>query len=320
MKQNDKDEKKRGRQASAPHEIPPLGWKDIALRVKEEMARDRVGFVAAGVAFYLFLGLIPSIGAAVAIYGLVADPADVESQLSAFQGLVPAEALDLIEGELERVASDTGTASFAAFFGILLALWGGAKAIDALIKAMNVAYDEQDRRNFIQRKLVAMAMTTGAILFAIIALSLLAAGPSILEFIGLGRFASTVISIARWPALCVAAILWLAVIYRYLPARSSPKWQWVTWGSAIATLLWIVGSLLFTLYAANFADYSKSYGSLGALILLLTWLYLSAFVVIFGAEINAEIEHQTARDSTVGEEKPMGERGAYVADTLGKRM
>ena len=308
----------RGRRADAPHEIPKAGWRDILLRVKKEIANDRVGFVSAGVAFYILLGLIPTLVAVISIYGFFADPADVESQLSRLTGILPSEAMDLLKGELKRVAEQDTAAGFGALIGIALALWGGSQAMRALIIAMNVAYDEEDGRGFLKQKILGLALTLAAALFAVVVVILLVALPMLLGLVGLESATETVINVLRWPAMFALAMVWFAFLYRYAPYRENAKWRWVTWGAFIATLLWMVGSALFSVYVANFGNYSKSYGSLGAIILLLLWFYLSAFALILGAEINSEMEHQTAKDSTTGPPKPRGQRGAYVADDVGK--
>ena len=188
----------------------------------------------------------------------------------------------------------------------------------AIFDALNVAYGEQEKRGFIALNLRSLAFTLGALLFILLALFGVVAVPVILNFIGLGKAAEWIVSLARWPILLVATIVGLAVLYRYGPSRNEAKWRWITPGSILAAVVWIVGSMLFSWYVSNFGNYNETYGSLGAAIGFMTWIWLSTTVVLVGAELNAEIEHQTAVDSTTEPPKPLGERGARMADTVGE--
>jgi membrane protein len=202
---------------------------------------------------------------------------------------------------------------------LTLALWSARSGTSSMITALNVAYEEPEKRSFIWFQVIAIGLTAGIVLFTLVALGLIAVLPVVIDFLPLGEFGKMLSSIIRWPVLLVLLLVGLSVLYRYAPSREEPKWRWVSWGAAVATALWIIGSALFSLYVAKFAGYDKSYGSLGGVVVLLMWLYLSAFVVLLGAELNAEIEHQTARDSTTGGPKPLGARGAKMADTIGRR-
>ncbi len=306
----------RGRSAEKPTEIPKRGWIDIALRVKAEVAEDRASFVSAAVAFYILMGLVPTLGVVVSLYGLVADPSDVTRQVKELGGLVPPDALKLIDTELTRVASSDKAAGIGAIIAILIAIWGGSKAMDALVTAMNIAYGERDRRGFIKSKLVGLGLTLGAAVFIVVAVGLLVVTPIALNFLGLGRFAEGFIAFVRWPILFAIATVAISTLYRFGPDRKDAKWRWVTPGSLVATALWVLASAGLSYYAVNFSDYSASYGSLGAIVLLLLWFYLTGFAIILGAELNSEMELQTAKDTTTGFPKPMGRRGAYVADNL----
>ena len=201
---------------------------------------------------------------------------------------------------------------------VLIALWSARSGTSTMITVLNIAYKEPEKRNFIRLNAISFGLTFGTVVFAVVALGLIAVLPAVIDVLPVGGFGKTIASVARWPILILLVMATLAAIYRFAPSRDEPKWRWVSWGAAIATLLWILGSALFSIYVGKFASYDKSYGSLGAVVVLLMWLYLSAFVVLLGAELNAEIEHQTARDSTTGRPQPMGQRGAKVADSIGK--
>ena len=309
----------RGRRAERPRDIPTPGWRDIALRTKDEISDDHVSITAAGVAFYALLAIFPAIAALISIWGLVADPAQIEQQIGSVAGMLPQEAASILRDQVHKVASNAGGAlSFGLIFGLLLTLYSAAAGMKALIEGLNVAYDEQEKRGFIRYNLVALGLTLGAIVALIVALGLIAVLPALLGSLGLGSTAATLIAWLRWPLLFVFAMVALAVLYRYAPSRDEPRWRWVSWGSVIATLLWVLGSIAFSLYVRNFASYDATYGSLGAVVILLMWLWLSAFIVLLGAELNSEMEHQTAEDTTAGPPRPLGERGARMADTVGR--
>ena len=307
----------RGRQASHPLEIPRLGWLDILIRVKNELGEDRVGFSAAAVAFYFLMGSIPLLAACVGIYGMVADVSDVEEQVVALGEVLPSSAMELVERELKRLTEDQ-LAGSAGLIALLVALWGGSRAMNAIVISLNVAYDEKEKRGFLRTKLVSLGLTLGAALFLVAVVALMVAIPIALKYVGVGEGVESAVSLLRWPILFVLATVALAVLYRFGPSRTQARWQWISVGSVVATILWLLASLAFSLYAENFASYGATYGSLGGIVILLFWFFLTGFCVMLGAEINAEIEHQTKRDSTVGESKPLGDRGAYVADHVGK--
>lgn len=309
----------RGREAARPREIPRSGWRDILLRVKDDISKNNLSMIAAGVAFYALLAIFPALAALVSIYGLIAEPADVQSQLQAVGGILPQEAQRIIEGQLTRVVTSSGTAlSLGVALGLLLTVWSATAGTKALMTAMNFAYEEQETRSFLKFNALALALTLGGLIIGVIVIALVVAMPALLGSLGLGSLAQTLVSLLRWPLLAVVAMLALAAVYRFGPARRNPKWRWVTWGAIAATVVWLVGSIAFSIYIANFADYNKTYGSMGAVIILLMWFYVSAFVVLLGAALNAEMEHQTEEDSTVGRPRPMGKRGAHVADTVGE--
>lgn len=307
----------RGRTAERPSEIPARGWRDVLRRVWSESSRDNADIVAAGVAFYAFLAIPPLLAAVLSIYGLVVDPERVSDQLEELSHVLPSQAQEIVGEQLRQVASSSGAALGLSFvISLALSLWGSMKATKALMTACNVAYDEEERRGFFRLNGVALLLTLGTILFLGLSLALVAIVPAIVGVIGLAGAARALVEVGRWGALAVLVLGSLALLYRFAPSRHRAKWRWVSWGSALATGSWIAASALFSVYVANFGSYDETYGSLGAIVVLLFWLYLTAYVIMLGAELNAELEHQTAKDTTRGPGRPMGQRDAYVADTV----
>jgi membrane protein len=309
----------RGREAERPSEIPQPGWRDVLWRVWEQIGTDNVSIVAAGVAFYSLLAIFPAITAFVSLYGLIADPSQVQQQIQLLGQVVPSDALGLIGGQLRSVASaGNGRLGASAVVAILIALWSAGAGVRALMTALNIVYNEKEKRSLIHFYLVALALTLGLICGAILSLLSVVALPFALQFLPVGGWTQLLITGFTWLIVAVVVVLGLGILYRYGPSREPAKRRWVSWGAAAAALLWLAASLLFSLYAANFANYSATYGTLSAVIALLMWLWLSAFAILLGAELNAEMEHQTRRDTTTGKPRPMGERGAFVADHLGR--
>lgn len=308
----------RGREADTPAQIPARGWKDILWRVYEEFGKDRIMAVAAGVTYYALLAIFPAITALVSIYGLFTDPATIEGHLNALSGVLPGGALAIIGEQVKRIsAQGGGTLGFGLIFGLGVSLWSANAGMKAVFDALNVVYDEEEKRSFIALNLQSLAFTLGALLFILIALAAVVVLPILLDFMGLGSGVEWLLSLARWPVLLAGVTLGLALLYRYGPSRDRPEWKWATPGGLVAAVLWLVGSMLFSWYVANFGSYNETYGSLGAVIGFMTWIWLSSIIVLLGAEINAEIEHQTAKDTTEGHRQPMGVRGARMADTVG---
>ncbi|MGH8174794.1 MAG: YihY/virulence factor BrkB family protein [Steroidobacter sp.] len=309
----------RGRHARKPQQIPARGWLDILLRVKDQLTSDNASIVAAGLALYSLLAIFPALTAIVLLYGLFSSPEQISAQLQSFQGLLPAEGMKILESQLSTLASQQDqTLGIGLITAVLLALWSARKGMVALMTAANVAYNEREERGFFRRLFVSLAFTFGAVFGFIAVLALGVAVPVLLKSLPLGGAAEFVLLMFRWALLWVIAALGLAIVYRFGPDRNEPKWMWVSWGSAMAATLWLGGSLLFAYYVRNFGDsYGETYGALGGVVIMLLWLYLSAYLVILGAEINSEMERQTVKDTTEGPEKPMGERDAYSADTLG---
>ena len=308
----------RGRSAERPSEIPARGWKDILLRVYEGISDDRILANAAGVTFYALLALFPGIAALVSIYGLFADPSTIVGHLDAIAGFAPGGAIDVIRDQLTRLAAQGSTTLGISFLvGLVISLWSANSGIKALFDALNVVYGEKEKRSFISLNALTLCFTIATIAFLLIALACVVALPVMLNYIPLPGVTALILKFAPWPILLVLVAFGLTLIYRLGPSRTEARWQWITWGSAFAAIAWLAASALFSWYAANFGNFNKTYGSLGAIIGFMTWMWLSIIVVLIGAKLNAEIEHQTARESTIGPPKPLGRRGAKMADTIG---
>lgn len=309
----------RGREAEKPRELTKSGWKDVLKRTKNEISDDNISIVAAGVAFYALLSIPALLTAVLSVYGLIASPDQVEQQIGSLQGILPEQARSIISSQLSRITAQSGGAlTFAAIGSFLFALWSSSKAVKALMTSLNIAYNEDEKRGFFKLNATALALTLGGVIIAIVAIALVAAMPALIGSIGLPSTVQTWAQALKWPLLLVFVLSSLAVLYRYGPSRDRPKWRWVNWGATGATLVWLMSSALFSWYVSNFGSYNETYGSLGAVVVLLMWLYVSAFAVLFGAEVNSEMEHQTRKDTTQGKSEPMGSRGATMADTLGK--
>lgn len=309
----------RGRDADTPTDIPARGWKDILARVRSEAKDDGISLLSAGVAFYALLALVPGLVALISIYGLLAEPSDVQEQITSTLSAAPREVRELVSSQLEDIVSSAGGgAILGAILGIILALWSASSGVGHLVESINRAYDEKETRGWVELKILSLALTVGAVVFLLVAFATIALLPSLLAKTGLGIVGRILVGVLRWILLLAGMSTGLGILYRYGPDRDNPRWQWVSPGAIVAALLWVIGSLVFSLYTANFGKYNETYGSLGAVVVLLLWLYLTALVVIVGAEVNCEVERQTAKDSTQGTSEPMGARGAVAADTLGE--
>jgi membrane protein len=317
--QERREERGRGRSADTPSEIPARGWKDILVRVYREISDDRIMAIAAGVTFYVLLAIFPAVAALVSIYGFFADPQTIAEHLNEVSAFLPGGAVEIIGEQINRVVAQ-GEATLGATFliGIAVSLWSANAGIKALIDALNVVYDETEKRSFIKLNALSLAFTIGIIGFMLVALGAMVVLPVILNYVGLGGVAEIVIRLLRWPILLLGVGLGIACIYRYGPSRDKAKWRWITWGSALASIMWLAASILFSWYAANFGSYNETYGSLGAAIGFMMWIWLSTIVILLGAELDAEMEHQTARDTTEGPPRALGARGATMADTVGE--
>ena len=273
--------------------------------------------VSAGVTFFALLAIFPAVAALVSCYGLVADASTINDQLASLQGILPQGALDIIGDQVKHL-NEKGAAKlgFSLAFGIVLSVWSANGGMKHVFDALNLVYNEREARNVFVLNLISLAFTAGALLFLILALGAVVVLPVVFDFVGIGKDAWW-LALLRWPALLLVVLGGLAVLYRYGPSRDAPRWRWVTSGSALAAALWLGGSLLFSWYVSNFGSYDKTYGSLGAAIGFMTWIWISTTIVLLGAQVNAEIEHQTAEDTTVGEPQPIGRRRAKMADGVG---
>ena len=309
----------RGREATSPTQIPASGWKDILLRVKDEIASDHVGLVAAGIAFYSLLAIFPGIGAIMAIAGLVAEPDVVSGQIETLGAILPEQAAEIIISQATEVAgSQEGGLGLAAVVGILLSLWSASAAMSSTMEGLNVAYDETESRGFFHRTAMRLILTLGVIAGFFVTVVVIIVLPVMLELLPIGSLAETAATLLRWPLVAAIAVGGLAILYRYGPSRDNAEWKWATPGAGVAVVLWLVASVAFAVYVRNFGSYQESFGTLGGVIVLLTWLWISAYIVLLGAELDAEIESQTRHDTTVGKAMPMGRRGAEAADDLGE--
>jgi membrane protein len=303
----------RGRHAISPTSIPGKGWKDILWRTYEQINEDRLLAVAAGVVFYGLLALFPAVTALVSSYAKT-----VNDHISFLSEFLPPGTFSIVQDQVTRVLSKSDMKLGSAFIASLfLAIWSANGGMKAIIDALNVVNDEKEKRGFFVLNAISLAFTVGGVLATLTAIGFVIVVPILLSMVGLGSSTDLLIRIGRWPALAIMLLLALAVLYQLAPSRRPPKWRWISIGSAVATVTWIIGSGLLSFYLANFGHYDATYGSLGAAIALMIWMWMSTIVVLFGAELNAEIEHQRAEDSTVGAPKPIGTRGAVMADTVG---
>lgn len=309
----------RGRRAVSPRQIPWRGWKDILIRTYNQVGEDRVLAVAAGVVFYGLLALFPAITALVSSYALFTQASTINDHMSMLAGILPEGALGIVRDQVDRVLEKGDVRLGLAFlFSLLLAVWSANGGMKAIIDALNVVYEEDEKRGFIKLNAVSLAFTFGGLVAVLLAIGSVVALPIILATIGLGSVTDALFRIGRWPVLILTMLLGLALLYRFGPSRRSPQWRWLSVGSVFATLTWLAGSALLSFYLANYANYDATYGSLGAAIGLMVWMWMSTIVVLLGAELNSEIEHQTTVDSTEGGDKPLGQRGAQMADTIGE--
>jgi membrane protein len=268
------------------------GWKGILRGTYRSIEEDRVLAVAAGVTFFGLLAVFPAIGAIVSLYGLFADGATIRDNIDRLSSILPGGALEIVGDQVQRVTSaGSGTLSFSFLIGLAIAIWGANAGVKAVFEANNLAYGAKEERSFLKLNLTSLAFTAGAIVFALVALAAVVVLPVTIHYLGLDAVAEALLRYGRWPLVWLAVALALALLYRFGPTDSlDPKWHWITWGSAVASLLWLAASILFSWYAANFGSYNKTYGSLGAAIGFMTWMWISAAVIVMGAELNSEIE------------------------------
>jgi membrane protein len=304
-----------GGDAAKPTEIPKRGWLQVVKRGWAEAKADQVPLLAAGAAFYAFLALFPALIALVLIYGLVVDPAQIARQIGQLTEALPEEASKIITDQVQLVSSQEARAGLGAVLAIALALWAASSGMSNLMTAISTAYDEEEKRSFIKKRALALGMTLAAIVFMIVLLGLVAVFPALADLID-NDIVRVLLTIVRWVVVAVLVSAALAVLYRVAPDRDAPKMRWVSVGAVVATVLWLVASAGFSLYVANFSNYAKTYGALAGIVVTLLWLWITAYAILLGAEINAESEQQTVRDTTKGPEAPLGERDAVKADSL----
>jgi membrane protein len=309
----------RGRGAETPAQIPPSGWKDIFWRIYENVQEHRILAIAAGVAFYALLAIFPGIAAVVALYGLFADPSTIGTHLTDLSGVLPGGAIDVIGDQLQRLTNQGHAAlGFTFLLSLAVSIWSANAGVKGMFDALNVVHGEREKRSFIKLNCISLAFTCGGLLFVLLALIALVVLPLVIDYLGLTRGAQWLLALGKWPLLLLAVGLAVALLYRHGSSREKTQWRWLTWGSAFAAVGWLVVSVLFSWYAANFGSYNKTYGSLGAVVGFMTWMWLSCIVILLGAELDAEMEHHTACDTTTGPPAPMGARGGRMADTIGK--
>lgn len=308
----------RGREATLPTDLPPQGWQDIALRIFRAIPEDRIFATAGGVAFFTLLAIFPAVAVVVSLYGIVADARTIGDHLALLAGILPEGVLALIRDQIATVASKTTntlSVAFAIAFGT--ALWSANSGMVALFDSLNVVYGERETRSLVRLYATTFGFTIGAIVFVLMAVGGLVVLPVALGLLGVPLPSNGVLLALRWPVLLILVMLALSLVYRFGPSRRSAKWAWVTPGSVVSALLWIAGSWIFSWYVSNFDSYNRVYGSLGAGIGFMVWIWISAIIVLLGAVLNAEMEHQTARDTTAGPDRPLGLRGATMADHVG---
>jgi membrane protein len=297
--------------------MPASGWRDALLRVFYGISEARIVSVAGGVTFFALLAIFPGLAGLISLYGLFADSSTISQHLNSLQGVLPEGGLQILRDQLQNLTSQPArNLGLATIAGLAISLWSANGGTKAMFDALNIVYEEKEKRSFFKLNAVSLALTLGGIAFIIAALLTITVLPKLLSFLGLSG-TSEIINIARWPILFVIASLMIAVVYRFGPSRDQPQWRWISPGSVFAAVAWIAVSLLFSWYTEHFGSYNKTYGSLGAAIGLMTWMWISTIVILIGAKLNAELEHQTVVDTTVGHPSPRGQRGARMADTIG---
>ena len=305
-----------GGKAEGPTEIPARGWIQIVKRGWKEAKADQVPLLAAGVAFYAFMAIFPALIAVVSIYGLFADPSTIANQLNSLTATLPDEARQVITDQVTTLNTRRQTLGISLVLSLLIALWSASAGVSNLLTALNVAYDEEEKRGFVKKRLLSLGLTVAAIVFMVIILGLVAVSPPLLRAV-VGSWGVALAPPDHWLVDCdrIGPVA-LAVLYRLAPDRDAPRMTWVSVGAVVATLMWLVASIGFSIYTSTFGNYAKTYGVFAGIVVLLFWLWLTMYAILLGAEINAEAEQQTIADTTKGEEKPLGERGAVKADSI----
>ena len=312
-------ERDRGRDAAHPTELTPLAWKDIAVRVARSLIADRISLISAGVAFFGLLAIFPGIAFCMAVAGLITDPATIVAQMDAASHLLPHDVAKILVDQAREVAgAEGGKLGVTAVIGLVIALYSASRGTDSIVEGLNVAYNETEKRGVLKRFALVLFLTVCLVLGTVTALLLTAVLPALLRVFGTGTTMETIIDLSRWPILLLCVVLGLSLLYRIGPSRRKAKWRWLSPGATFACVLWLAASYGFSFYVENFGSYNETFGAIAGVVILLLWLWISAFIVLLGAEVDGEMEAQTRKDTTVGPDRPMGQRGAYKADHLGK--
>jgi membrane protein len=289
------------------------------LRVFDGISEDRITTISGGVTFFVLLALFPGLAGLISLYGLFADSTTIGQHLSSLDGILPEGGMQILRDQLQQLTSQPPQKlGFTTLASLLISLWSANGGIKAIFEGLNSVYEEHEKRSFIKLNALSLTLTLGALAFVIASLLIITVVPELLTFLGLPGIGD-IVSYARWPVLLVVASLMIAVIYRFGPSREQPQWRWISPGSIFAAVTWIAASLLFSWYTSHFGSYNKTYGSLGAAVGFMTWIWISTMVILIGAKINAELEHQTASDTTAATLAPRGERDAGMVDTAGRR-
>jgi membrane protein len=302
--------------------MPAKGWKDTLLRVKKQISQDHVSMVAAAMSYYALLAFVPALTSLVLMYAWFANPAEISEHLDTVARFIPSEIAQTIKEQLTALSGQHSntTLGISAITALLFSTWSASKAATALTEGLNIVYDEQNTRGFIKSNLLAIGLTFLGTILGIVAIGVVVGFPAFASMFNFGETFETLVGVASWVVLLALFSFYLTFAYRYCPVRDKAKWKWVSWGAVIASVLWAIVSAGFSYYASEFGNFNKSYGSMAAIIILMMWFYLSSFVILLGGEINAELEHQTLKDTTRGPSKPLGRRGAEMADTVGKQQ
>jgi membrane protein len=308
----------RGRGAEAPTDIPPKGWRDVLLRVFHGISEDRITTISGGVTFFVLLALFPGLAGLISLYGLFADNSTIAQHLSSLEGILPEGGMQILRDQLQQLTSQPPQKlGFATVASLAVSLWSANGGVKAMFEGLNAVYEEREKRSFIKLNAISLALTFSVLAFVIASSLTITIVPKLLSVLGLPGI-SEIVGYGRWPVLLVVASLMIAVIYRFGPSRDQPQWRWISPGTIFAAVTWIATSLLFSWYTSHFGSYNKTYGSLGAAVGFMTWIWISTLVILIGAKINAELEHQTAADTMVGKPASLGERGARRTDTVGR--
>ncbi len=309
----------RGGNAQTPAQIPPAGWRDVAMRVFRGISEDRITTISGGVTFFVLLALFPGLAGLISLYGLVADSSAIGQHLGSLEGVLPEGGMQILRDQIQQLTSQPAQKlGFATLGSLAVSLWSANGGIKAIFEGLNSVYEENEKRSFIKLNSISLVLTLAALAFVIVSLLTITVVPTLLSFLNL-PWVSEIVNYARWPVLLVVASLMIAVLYRFGPSRKQPQWRWISPGCIFAAVAWVAASLLFSWYTSHFGSYNKTYGSLGAAVGFMTWIWISTIVILIGAKINAELEHQTSSDTTVGAPAPAGERGAKMADSVGRR-